>query len=121
MFEFYFFDIGPAGPVRVPESSRSYFSQHRVDLLVMSPPWGGPEYSQTKTFDISSQGVVDGNKQLAHAISFTSNVVYILPKNTEVLMLRELVALFSLPCHVYDIMLGNRIKMKVAFIGNIFF
>lgn len=107
--------------MKVPESARSYFSQHCVDLLVMSPPWGGPEYSQSKTFDISSQGIVDGIKQLGHAINFTSNVVYILPKNTPKHQLRELAAFYLLPCHVYDIMLGSRIKMKVAFIGNIFF
>jgi hypothetical protein len=113
-------DIGPDGPVTVPAHVRSYFSQHGVDLVVMSPPWGGPDYSLTKVFEITKDGIVNGFRQLAHALSFARSVVYILPKNTSVAELRELSSTYLLPCHVYDIMLGNKIKMKVAFFGVVF-
>eukprot|EP01037_Dinobryon_pediforme_P028070 gene28070-31198_t len=67
-----------------------------VDLVVMSPPWGGPDYSLSEEFDLRSMlscgGDGDGFRLLKEAIRIAKNVVYVLPRNTKLKQLKELAA-----------------------------
>ena len=95
-----------------------------VDLVVMSPPWGGPDYSLSEEFDLRSMlscgGDGDGFRLLKEAIRIAKNVVYVLPRNTKLKQLKELAAEVDLPCRVETILIGKKAKMILALFGAVF-
>jgi len=61
-----------------------------IDVIFISPPWGGPEYQKSSSFDIE-KGIqvhtddgdtIDGVELFNIAANVTDNVVYFLPRNT---------------------------------------
>ena len=65
----------------------------KVDVIFLSPPWGGPAYLDAPVFDIGSMmvgddqwagggGSVDGNDLFDMCRAVTPNVAYYLPRNT---------------------------------------
>lgn len=58
------------------------FSQ--ADVVFLSPPWGGPEYLHADAFDIEHMLRPDGFRIFEAARAVTSNIVYFLPRNTDV-------------------------------------
>ncbi|OQR91266.1 trimethylguanosine synthase [Achlya hypogyna] len=56
----------------------------RADVVFLSPPWGGPEYLQAKTFELASMrmGSANGIDLFHLARRVTHDIVYFLPRNT---------------------------------------
>lgn len=71
----------------------------RADVVFMSPPWGGPNYSQSSTFDVFAQMPAMG-VSLARLLEVALSVVapcdgvvaVFLPRNTNLVQLASLVS-----------------------------
>ena len=89
------------------------------DLLVMSPPWGGPEYCNNNiVFDLPTMlPCGDGFYLLLLACAVAKNVVYLLPKNVDDEQLEELKKLVARPMMVENIYLNSSLKVKVVYVG----
>ncbi|CAA7014258.1 unnamed protein product [Microthlaspi erraticum] len=67
------------------------------DVLFLSPPWGGPTYSQVESFKLDMLQPIDGYTLFKIAQSITSNIIIFLPKNVDIAQLEELACLSSPP------------------------
>eukprot|EP00794_Sanderia_malayensis_P004666 gene4666-5275_t len=56
----------------------------KADVVFLSPPWGGPEYSQAKVFDINTMIVPDGEAIFKLSRAITCNIAYFLPRNVNI-------------------------------------
>ena len=91
-----------------------------VDLLLMSPPWGGPEYLRAPSFDLRALPCGDGAQLLALAASRCANVVYLLPRNSDKAQLLALARGLGLPAVVQDLHLHGKHKLTALYLGPIF-
>ena len=55
----------------------------RADVVFLSPPWGGPEYSKVAKFSVKHGMRPDGHRIFDAARQITCNVVYYLPRNVD--------------------------------------
>ena len=62
-----------------------------MDVIFLSPPWGGPQYLESDVFDIQSMIPLDGIKIFEAALEITENIAYYVPKNAN---LDQLISLF---------------------------
>eukprot|EP01120_Amphizonella_sp_Union-15-10_P003958 TRINITY_DN14422_c0_g1_i1.p1 TRINITY_DN14422_c0_g1~~TRINITY_DN14422_c0_g1_i1.p1 ORF type:complete len:162 (-),score=24.35 TRINITY_DN14422_c0_g1_i1:13-498(-) len=62
----------------------------RADVVFLSPPWGGPDYLNKEVFDIGDIKP-NGFELFSMSRKITSNVIYFLPRNTEVNQLVKLI------------------------------
>nr|GMD96331.1 trimethylguanosine synthase isoform X1 [Ipomoea batatas] len=63
----------------------------KVDVVFMSPPWGGPDYAKVKTFDIKTMlKPHDGHFLFNIATRIAPKVVMFLPKTVDINQLAEL-------------------------------
>lgn len=58
----------------------------QADTVFLSPPWGGPSYQGTKTFDLHSMipAPLTAVDIFRKAREVTPNVVFFLPRNVDV-------------------------------------
>ena len=63
----------------------------KPDLIFLSPPWGGPSYIEGDCYDLKRISIedMDGLAILERALEITPNVVYFLPKNTNLSIIRR--------------------------------
>lgn len=57
----------------------------KADAVFLSPPWGGPTYERSKTFDLSSMipAPLTALEIFRAARAVTPNVVFFLPRNVD--------------------------------------
>ena len=56
----------------------------QADVVFLSPPWGGPGYSDAEVFDVKTMmGGLDGELLFQLARGITPDVVYFLPRNVD--------------------------------------
>lgn len=67
------------------------------DVLFLSPPWGGPDYSKIENFSLDLLKPKDGYKLFQAAQSITPNIIMFLPRNVDVNAVEELSWLSSPP------------------------
>ncbi|XP_044280017.1 trimethylguanosine synthase isoform X1 [Varanus komodoensis] len=60
----------------------------KADVVFLSPPWGGPEYTAAETFDIQTMISPDGFEIFRLSQKITNNIVYFLPRNADIDQLR---------------------------------
>ncbi|XP_032681835.1 trimethylguanosine synthase isoform X2 [Odontomachus brunneus] len=61
-----------------------------ADIVFLSPPWGGPKYSDSSVFDIKTLLSVGGEKVYKAARRISTSVAYFLPKNVNIKQVRML-------------------------------
>ena len=54
----------------------------RPDVVFLSPPWGGPEYLNSETFDLYNMAGLDGKRIFEIANDVCENIAYFVPRNT---------------------------------------
>jgi len=118
-------DQPPGGEVPVPsDNSPLPVTQQSgwADILVLAPPWGGVDYTNTNSaFDIRTMITSgDGVDLFERAAQVFSNIIYILPKNTKKKDLLMLAQHSKLYCRVEDVHIHNKLKMIVAYFGPLF-
>lgn len=95
---------------------------HCVDVLFLSPPWGGPAAMRDKTFDLSTMfvGVHDGFSLFRIASTVAANIVYFLPRNSKLEQVAMLSQMGCSACHVEKQHLNNKLKTMSVYFGDIF-
>ena len=95
-----------------------------IDVVVLAPPWGGSDYSASKSFDLHTMiPTGDMYTLISLAAQIASNIICILPRNTLKSQIEEIsltVDRSTHPCAVEDIYLWNKCKMTVAYFGLMF-
>eukprot|EP00039_Didymoeca_costata_P009253 m.122143 g.122143 ORF g.122143 m.122143 type:complete len:452 (-) comp14420_c0_seq1:1430-2785(-) len=61
----------------------------KADVVFLSPPWGGPQYLNRSHYDLDMV-VPSINEIRSTAARITKNLVYFLPRNTDVMQLMQL-------------------------------
>lgn len=104
----------------------------RVDLVVLSPPWGGPQYLNQRTFDLRNlpECCGCGLKLFELAASKCLNLAYIIPRNVPKSQLESLARSCLLDRGaegvdkndylVEDIFLHGKHKVTILFVGPLF-
>ncbi|KAL2613690.1 hypothetical protein R1flu_025382 [Riccia fluitans] len=94
----------------------------KADLVFLSPPWGGPQYLNEEKYSIQTMlQPKDGFTLFKTALTIAPNVVLFLPRNVELIQLKELAWLTTppLPCEVEKNYLDNRLKAITAYYGDV--
>lgn len=96
----------------------SAFSMREVDMIFLSPPWGGPEYRNAETFDLSTVWV--SGVTLIHvlniALKMCRNVAFFLPRNTD---LQSLAADVRVPFKVEREYVNGKDKSMTVYFGKL--
>ncbi|KAJ2852139.1 Trimethylguanosine synthase [Coemansia brasiliensis] len=70
----------------------------KADVVFMSPPWGGPEYTSASVFDLDCLPLHSAREWLDRARLITTNIVYFMPRNCDP---RQLAGLYpEAPCDI---------------------
>lgn len=92
--------------------------------LLLSPPWGGVDYSGRKCYDLEKDlfaaGVRGGRALLRMALRLSANVCLLLPRNTPDSEIARTVHSLNTSCVVENVHIYNKAKMKVVYIGAAF-
>ncbi|KAJ2742644.1 Trimethylguanosine synthase [Coemansia sp. BCRC 34301] len=70
----------------------------KADVVFMSPPWGGPEYTSAEVFDLEKMPFHSAQEWLDSARMASKNVVYFMPKNCDPVQLADLYP--GVPCEI---------------------
>jgi trimethylguanosine synthase len=90
----------------------------KADVVFLSPPWGGPEYTQAKTFDlVTMMGGLDGAEILRAALRIAPNVAYFLPRNADERQIAQLAAEAGVPVEIERCRLNGHPKGIMAYFG----
>jgi 16S rRNA G966 N2-methylase RsmD len=96
-------------------------NENALDVLFLAPPWGGPAYTQTNSFNLRTMlPSGDGFELVLGATQLCENVVLMVPRNTSHKHLKKLQNFIQKPCIVEDIYLHHKRKMIVVYIGSFF-
>lgn len=56
----------------------------KADAIFLSPPWGGPKYSEAECFDLNSMMQPEGWKIFEAAKKISPNQIWFVPRNSSV-------------------------------------
>lgn len=92
-----------------------------VDVVFLSPPWGGPDYLTSDVFDIRTMIPMDGHRIFEVAAQLTSNVAYFVPRNVDV---DQMLALAGLnngtgKMEMEQNLLNGKMKTMTAYYGDL--
>jgi len=95
-----------------------------VDVVYLSPPWGGPNYLDTPEFDLETMiqlndGRVDGKALFTAARRLTPHLAYFLPRTTPPEALAALEADSSVTVEVEDHVLNDKLKTRIGYYGDL--
>ena len=91
----------------------------KADVVFLSPPWGGPDYINTKVFDIETMIMpVSGSEMFRYASMISKNIAFFLPRNVDV---EQVVSLVQPGCKVEieKNLLNNKLKTIMAYYGDL--
>jgi hypothetical protein len=94
------------------------------DLLLLSPPWGGMDYSRGQ-YDLRTMiacGDGDGIELAVKAYARCKNIVMLVPRNTSLEQIQEMQSLLGddCPCLVERIHIYSKLKMVAVYFGAMF-
>ena len=89
-----------------------------ADVVFLSPPWGGPAYSDAAVFDLQTMIPVDGFRVFELSRNITENIAYFVPKNTNIEQLTSL-ADFGEKVEIEQNLLNKRVKTITAYFGEL--
>ena len=106
-------------------SRKRRFEKVRVDCVFSSPPWGGPEYLRSETYDLEKALCPQGLKEtLAGLLRVSENVVLFLPRNSDLSQLSQVTRELLGPqasCKVLYVKLNGFLKGMLCFWGERFY
>ncbi|KAI9227809.1 MAG: RNA cap guanine-N2 methyltransferase-domain-containing protein [Piptocephalis tieghemiana] len=88
------------------------------DAVFLSPPWGGPEYLASDTYDIQSMIPMNGVALFHLAKTITSEIAYFLPRNTNISQLAALAGPDGV-CEVEQAHMHGKTKCITAYYGEL--
>jgi hypothetical protein len=105
------------GAVKSSSSSHSYhFQQSLYDLVILSPPWGGPDYLSIPHYDLRTM-LTSGDCYYLAALTaaVTDFFVLILPRNTPNESMTEICNIIHYQCVIENIYMHDKCKVKVCY------
>ncbi|XP_061652575.1 trimethylguanosine synthase isoform X4 [Phyllopteryx taeniolatus] len=88
------------------------------DVVFLSPPWGGPDYVTAEVFDIQTMMDPDGVQIFHLAKQISDNIVYFLPRNTDMDQIASLAGPGG-KVEVEQNFLNNKLKTVTAYFGSL--
>ncbi|KAJ1427013.1 RNA cap guanine-N2 methyltransferase-domain-containing protein [Ochromonadaceae sp. CCMP2298] len=89
------------------------------DLIILSPPWGGPEYIDAPSFDLYTMLTCGCGMYLAMlAQAVSRNVLYLLPIQTHDWQLRDIAQILKQPIVIENVAINNAPKVKAVYMGS---
>ena len=90
----------------------------KADVIFLSPPWGGPDYTAAKKFDIRTMmGGLDGEQILREALLAAPNVAYFLPRNVDARQMERLARELGCQLELEHCRLNGHDKGIMAYFG----
>ncbi|VDP36004.1 unnamed protein product [Soboliphyme baturini] len=89
-----------------------------VDVLFLSPPWGGPAYLNQEVYDTCYLMGIGLKTIFRFAQQFTSNIAIFLPRNASIIQLTELEKNGDY-VEVEQNILNNKLKTVTAYYGDL--
>ena len=89
-----------------------------ADVVFLSPPWGGPAYSDAAVFDLQTMIPMDGFKVFEVSRAITENIAYFVPKNANVEQLTSLADVGG-KVEIEQNLLNKRLKTITAYFGEL--
>ena len=75
-------------PDNIQYYTKNYFDlnldNEKIDYIFLSPPWGGPEYKKDKIYSLKKWMNPDIEKIIEKSLKFSKNLIFYLPRNTDV-------------------------------------
>lgn len=62
----------------------------KADVVFLSPPWGGPNYTNAQVFDLKTMITLDGVHVFEKTKFVTENIAYFMPRNVDIEQLSSL-------------------------------
>ncbi|KAL4122720.1 hypothetical protein QTP88_015002 [Uroleucon formosanum] len=92
----------------------------KADVVFLSPPWGGPKYSQKTTFNIDDIMPSNGGGKHLYELTrqITKNIAFFLPKNIEHKQCISLAGPGNL-AEIESNYLNNRLNSKTLYYGDL--
>lgn len=114
------FPFRPASPLSAGPS-KAIKQEKLVDLFVLCPPWGGPDYLNVESWDFRTMMPCgDGYLLTAMAYSVAKNVALVLPRNTSEAQMKQLSLLLGTPCLIQEMNIRCKCKLIIACFGTLF-
>ena len=89
-----------------------------AEVIFLSPPWGGPEYINTDSFNIKDDIPLDGFEIFNKCLEVTENIAYFVPRNTNLDQLMSLAGKEGY-VEVEQNILNRKIKSITAYYGDL--
>ncbi|XP_046841193.1 trimethylguanosine synthase-like [Xenia sp. Carnegie-2017] len=89
-----------------------------ADVVFLSPPWGGPGYSDSTVFDLQTMIPMNGYRIFDLTRTITNNIAYFVPKNTNVEQLTSLADVDG-KVEIEQNLLNRRVKTITAYFGEL--
>jgi trimethylguanosine synthase len=89
-----------------------------ADVVFLSPPWGGPAYSDAAVFDLQTMIPMDGFKVFELSREISENIAYFVPKNTNIEQLTSLADIGG-KVEIEQNLLNRRVKTITAYFGEL--
>jgi hypothetical protein len=70
-------------------------NNEKIDYVFLSPPWGGPEYKNDKTYSMKKWINPDVEKIIEKSLSFSKNIIFYLPRSTDLVELANLLSKYD--------------------------
>lgn len=89
-----------------------------ADVVFLSPPWGGPNYTSAEVFDIRTMITLDGCRLFEETKSITENIAYFMPRNADIEQLLSLAAPNG-RVEIEQNFLNKKLKTITAYYGEL--
>ena len=89
-----------------------------AEVIFLSPPWGGPAYINTDSFNIKDDIPLDGFEIFNKCLEVTENIAYFVPRNTNLDQLMSLAGKEGY-VEVEQNILNRKIKSITAYYGDL--
>lgn len=96
-------------------------SQAPLDVIFMSPPWGGPEYVKSKKYDIFTMITPDITKIMQTCNEITKNVVLYLPRSAhpaQIVQLFKYMPNIERKIEFQLFCVGSKVKTMCCYMGE---
>lgn len=93
----------------------------KADVVFLSPPWGGPNYIKVEHYDINNMMLYSATDIWNTARTVTENIAFYLPKNTNILQLKELCEHVNIEYNYIKNGRRKKIKAITAYFGELAF
>eukprot|EP00158_Paraphelidium_tribonemae_P000847 Partr_v1_DN23544_c0_g1_i1_m14235 putative trimethylguanosine synthase len=89
-----------------------------IDGIFLSPPWGGPDYINSRVYSLASIEPVDGFKLMQYCNLVTNNIVLYIPRNTSVPELLRLKNSTDESVEIEQNILSGKLKTIAVYFGS---